>query len=129
MWARAREVEAIGTDYCYDNDKKYAFGLIMREENNRAARATNEHVRNVERIQCTMSFSAKQQPILRSRQRGEHTTVNRSLRNPVVLARTKRSKEKHRIPMKDMINSYKEIQMKKSKADQIVNGIYMYYSN
>ena len=31
--------------------------------------------------------------------------------------------------MKDMINSYKEMQMKKSKADQIVNGIYMYYSN
>ena len=101
----------------------------MREENNHAARATNEHVRNAERIQCTMSFSAKQQPILRFRQRGEHKTVNRSLRNPVVLARTKRSKEKHRIPMKDMINSYKEMQMKKSKADQIVNGIYMYYSN
>ena len=107
MWARAREVEAIGTDYCYDNDKKYAFRLIMRQKNNRAARATNEQVRNAERIQCTMSFSAKQQPILRFRQRGEHTTVNRALRNPVVLARTKRSKEKHRIPVKDMINSYK----------------------
>ena len=31
----------------------------MRDENNRAARATNEHVRNAEHIQCTMSFSEK----------------------------------------------------------------------
>ena len=87
----------------------------MRKENDRAARATNEHVRNAGHIQCTMSFSAKQQPILRFWQRGEHTTVNRSLRNPDVLARTKRSKEKHRIPVKDMINSYREMQMKKAR--------------
>lgn len=63
LWARAREVEATGTDYCYDSAKKYAFGLIMRKENNRAPRAANEHVRNAEHIQCTKSFSAKQQPI------------------------------------------------------------------
>ena len=31
----------------------------MRDENNRAARATTEHVWNAERIQCTMSFSEK----------------------------------------------------------------------
>ena len=36
----------------------------MRKENNLAERATNEHVWNAEHI-CTMSFSAKQQPILR----------------------------------------------------------------
>ena len=89
----------------------------MRDENNRAARATNEHVRNAEHIQCTMSFSEKkkQQTILRFWQRGEHTTVNRSPRNPDALARTKHSKEKHRIPVKDMINSYKEMQMKKAR--------------
>ena len=87
----------------------------MRKENDRAARATNEHERNAGHIQCTMSFSAKQQPILRFWQRGEHTTVNRSLPNPDVLARTKRSKEKHRIPVKDMINSYREMQMKKAR--------------
>ena len=63
LLARAREVEATGTDYCYDRAKKYAFGLIMRKENNRAPRAANEHVRNAEHIQCTKSFSAKQQPI------------------------------------------------------------------
>ena len=95
------------TVHSYDNAKKYVFGFIMRKENNRAARATNEHERNAEHIQCTMSFSAKQQPLLRFWQRDERTTVNRSLRNPDVLATTKRSKEKQRIPVKDMINSYR----------------------
>ena len=60
---RAREVDTTGTDYCYDNEKKYTFGL-MRKENNLAERATNEHVWNAEHI-CTTSFAAKQQPILR----------------------------------------------------------------
>ena len=53
---RAREVDTKGTDYCYDNEKKYTFGL-MRKENNLAERATNEHVWNAEHI-CTMSFAA-----------------------------------------------------------------------
>ena len=86
----------------------------MWKENNLADRATKKHVQNTEHI-CTMSFAAKQQPILRFWQRGEHTPVNRSLRNPDVLARTKRHKEKHRIPVKDMINRYREMQMKKAR--------------
>ena len=56
--------------------------------------------------------------------------MNRSFRNSDALARTKRSKEKYWVEkrVKDMINSYREMKMKKSKSDHIVNGIYMYYS-
>ena len=41
--------------------------------------------------------------------------MNRLLQIPDVLARTKRHKEKHWIPVKDMINRYREMQMKKAR--------------